>query len=52
MITRAKSLLIVVGDHNTLCADGNWDKFYKYCAENGAALRNGRKMHKRIVFDK
>jgi superfamily I DNA and/or RNA helicase len=30
-ITRAKYLLFVVGNHNTLKNDNNWDSFIKYC---------------------
>lgn len=50
MITRAKSLLIIIGDHNTLCEDQNWKHFFEYCSSNEAVLRNGKKMHKRIEW--
>lgn len=50
MITRAKSLLLMITDHDTLCKDKNWQHFYEYCAKHEAVLRNGRKMHKRVQW--
>lgn len=50
MITRAKSLMIIVGNHTTLCEDENWQYLFEYCLENGATLRNGRKMHQRVEW--
>lgn len=52
MITRPKSLLIVIGDHNALCNDQSWKYLFKYCEQNGATLCNDRKMHQRIMWDK
>lgn len=39
VITRAKSLLIVVGDYKTLMSDENWLRFVQYCAQNDAIIR-------------
>lgn len=50
MITRAKSLLIIIGDHKTLCTDDSWKKLFDFCSANDAILMNGKKMHKRIEF--
>lgn len=48
MVTRAISLLIVVGDHTTLQSDPNWAKMIKYCNENLALQRENRILHRRI----
>ncbi|XP_078595010.1 putative helicase MOV-10 [Branchiostoma floridae x Branchiostoma japonicum] len=40
-ITRAKALLIVVGNPYTLTRDGNWRSFLKYCKENGGVHPEG-----------
>ncbi|XP_035676776.1 putative helicase MOV-10 [Branchiostoma floridae] len=40
-ITRAKALLIVVGNPYTLTRDGNWRSFLKYCKENGGIHPEG-----------
>lgn len=50
MISRAKSLLILIGHHETLCTDNNWKQIFDYCSKYNATLRNGKKMHQRIVF--
>lgn len=50
MLTRAKSLLIILGDCKTLCSDENWRKMYDYCTEKKALFVNGRKQHERIEF--
>ena len=34
-ITRARALLIVVGDPNVLCLDGVWREFLAYVKQNG-----------------
>lgn len=34
-ITRARALLIVVGDPNVLCLDGVWRDFLEYVKQNG-----------------
>lgn len=38
IITRAKSLLIIVGDPCTLAVNPNWAKLIKYCGENNALI--------------
>lgn len=38
MITRAKCLLIIVGDRTTLRLDSNWREFIKYCDINEAIV--------------
>jgi helicase MOV-10 len=35
-VTRAKFLMIVIGNPETLQKDRNWYQFVKYCHENGA----------------
>lgn len=50
MTTRAKRLLIIVGDANTLCLDKNWAELYNHCLKNEATLNNDRKMHPRIMY--
>lgn len=50
MITRSKSLLVIVGNYDTLIADENWKQLIDYCEDNGAIVRKGRKLHDRIKF--
>lgn len=38
MITRAKCLLIVVGDRSLLQHDPNWKQFIDFCSENNALI--------------
>ncbi|KAG4069838.1 hypothetical protein HA402_009545 [Bradysia odoriphaga] len=40
MITRAKSLLIVVGNPHLLSQDENWSKFIHFCLRNGALIQD------------
>ncbi|GER34276.1 P-loop containing nucleoside triphosphatehydrolases superfamily protein [Striga asiatica] len=35
-ITRAKSLLVVIGNPHILCKDPNWNNLLWYCVENGS----------------
>lgn len=35
-ITRAKSLIIVIGNPHIICKDPNWNKLLWYCADNGS----------------
>ncbi|WOL03127.1 putative RNA helicase SDE3 isoform X1 [Canna indica] len=35
-ITRAKSLLIIVGNPHIITKDRHWDKLLRYCADNGS----------------
>lgn len=51
MATRAKKLLIVVGDHTTLCLNENWKELFNHCAKNNATMKNGRKMHAQVMFN-
>ena len=54
MITRAIALLIVVGDHQMLknvdetAKTDHWEQFIEYVEKNGALVKYGRKMHRRI----
>lgn len=40
MITRAKSLLVIVGDPHSLQHDANWNKLIGYCLENNAMVQS------------
>ncbi|XP_037051435.1 putative helicase mov-10-B.1 [Bradysia coprophila] len=40
MITRAKSLLIVVGNPDLLSQDENWSKFIKFCLRSGCFIQD------------
>lgn len=48
-ITRAISLLIIVGDHVGLGVVDNWKELIDYCDEKNSLVRDGRKLHKRIL---
>lgn len=50
MITRAKALLIVVGDHQLLNQDADWAKFIQFVAKNNALAKEGKKLAARIEF--
>lgn len=50
MITRAKSLLIIVGKHEALSIDTNWGEIIKCCCQNKALVRGERILHERIEF--
>lgn len=54
MITRAKNLLIVVGDPHTLRRDSNWSEFLNYCYKNGGFIQGTRKFtpsrHKSVAI--
>lgn len=38
IITRAKCLLIIVGNPLTLASNSNWEKLIKYCDDNNALI--------------
>lgn len=40
MITRAKCLLVIVGDPHSLQHDANWNKLIEYCLENNAMIQS------------
>lgn len=42
MVTRAKCLLIIVGNPHDLCADKNWSEMITYCVDNGALIQGDR----------
>lgn len=48
MITRAISLLIIIGDHKTLNIDPNWQKLIERCNSNGALMQGDKVLHPRI----
>lgn len=48
MMTRAKSLLIIVGDHASLDSVKCWNEQIKLCQELGSLMKNGRKLYPRI----
>lgn len=48
MITRAISLLIIIGNRDTLEQDSNWKTVIDYVQKNQALVRGGRKLHPRI----
>lgn len=52
MVTRAESLLIIVGDHRLLSKDHDWNVFINFIAEKDAMRREGRKLHPRVEFNK
>lgn len=39
IITRAKCLLIIVGDSHALSRDPNWAELVKYCEKNKALIQ-------------
>jgi len=47
MLTRAKSLEIVVGNPETLNRDPFWRKFIEYCVWNGALINEPQKKNKK-----
>lgn len=48
MITRPMALLIIIGDHEALSSDKNWEMLVKYCEQNGAMMCGKRKVHPRV----
>lgn len=40
ILTRAKCLLIIIGDPHTLCLDKNWKQFMKHCLDNGGFIQS------------
>lgn len=48
MVTRAKSLLILIGKETTLQIDANWAEIIELCSQNKAFIRNGKMLHNRI----
>lgn len=42
ILTRAKCLLIVIGDPHTLRLDANWKLFMKYCLDNGGFIQSNK----------
>lgn len=51
MLTRAKSLLIVIGDPFTLEQDENWLELMKYCLENEALIQSQNVFPRRALLD-
>lgn len=45
ILTRAKCLLIVIGDPHTLRLDANWRTFMKHCLDNGGFIQSKRPYH-------
>lgn len=50
MVTRAKCLLIIIGDIDTLNHDKNWKEMIDFCTENNAVVTTQRKLQPRIQF--
>lgn len=48
MVTRAESLLIIVGDHRLLTKDRHWNILIEFIAAKGGMVKGGRKLHPRI----
>lgn len=48
MVTRAISLLIIVGNIEALQTDENWATLIKHITENGALIWGGQVLHPRI----
>lgn len=48
MVTRAISLLIIVGDHEALSTNEYWQKLIENCILKGAIKRGDKKLHPRI----
>lgn len=48
MVTRAESLLIIIGHHESLYKNNVWKKQIDYCISLGSLIQNGRKLYTRI----
>lgn len=48
MMTRAESLLIIIGHHQSLYSNDNWKKQIDHCISLNSLIRNGRKLHTRV----
>lgn len=48
MLTRAISLLIIVGNHEALNSNENWAELITTCIKNKALVRNGKILYPRI----
>lgn len=44
VITRAKCLLIIVGDPHTLKLDDNWAALIKYCLDNNSLIQSEKRI--------
>lgn len=42
VITRAKCLLIIIGDPHTLARDNNWRRVIDYCIENKSLIQGDK----------
>lgn len=51
MVTRAKSLLIIIGKHKLLNNDKYWRSMIEFCAKNKALSQNGIILKPRISFE-
>lgn len=43
VITRAKCLIVIIGDPHTLKLDKNWSRVMQYCMENNSFLQSNKK---------
>lgn len=50
MVTRAKCLLIVIADRDTLIQDINWKVLIDFCEQNKAIVTRQRKLNPRVKF--
>lgn len=48
MITRATSLMIIIGDHSTLYGSAHWKELIDYCIENRALKAGEKVLHPRV----
>lgn len=48
MVTRATSLLIIIGHKESLQTDDNWAALIEHCKKNKAEMREGQKLHPRV----
>lgn len=47
-MTRAESLLVIIGDHGAFYANKYYKRLIDYCIEMGSITKDGRKLNPRI----
>lgn len=48
MMTRSQSLLVIIGDHESLYSNAFWRRQIDHCQDLGSLMRGGRKLHPRV----